>query len=142
MNTSFYAAFLAASCWIGVAWANQTSQPSLANIKGMVLLSTTEGFAAAYSGQHLRLGDRVLVTPGSTAVLYFGPDCALPLGSDSIFVVEALECTSGTHDTGPQPTSNDTNPMGTKAAVTAIGVVPPIVFGAGLLFEDVDPVSP
>src|SRR5688572_33231462 len=82
-----------ASVAFAVGPASAEPQARLGDVQGKVLVSAGIGFLPAVPGQDLKPGDRVMVTGDGRAVLTYGPDCALPLGPNSVTTVTDAGCT-------------------------------------------------
>lgn len=142
-------AMAAAACAFEGASAVQT-QILLSSVKGQVLVSTGIGFVPAMADQGLKPGDRVMVSEG-TATLHYGPDCSVPLAPNSMTTVADAGCALSTHDTGPDPASNNAAAP-TNAAqliLPALVVIPAITIGIITIVDELDdedddeePVSP
>jgi hypothetical protein len=84
----------------GFASAAPQAGAELTQITGDVLVDTGNGFVpvSGTSQVSLKIGDRVMVAKGGSAVLSLGADCSVPLQSPSMTTVAESACVVGTQD--------------------------------------------
>ncbi len=74
------------------ALAQQPAFARLINVQGTVLVDAGAGFAPVSGNIDLKLGDRVMVVSGGTAVLVYADDCEFTLESPSDTTVNEEAC--------------------------------------------------
>jgi hypothetical protein len=70
----------------------------VANATGIVLISKGNGFAPVASDTELAPGGRVLVQPGSVAMITYPSGCVVRVGAGIWQVQPAAPCAQGTHE--------------------------------------------
>jgi hypothetical protein len=98
-RTSFVPFFVAGLLAVSASHAQQPASTRpiarLTGIQGNVLVSQTDGMAAATSGQQLPPGTRVITTGGAKATVSYASGCVVDLGENRRYIVrEAAECTA------------------------------------------------
>jgi hypothetical protein len=90
-------AALAAVLATGVQAQQSASPRSIARVTGLqgnVLVSQTDGMAAAVNGQQLAPGARVITTAGAKVAITYDAGCLVSMGENQRYTVrEAAECT-------------------------------------------------
>lgn len=99
MNKLGMMAATLASCLAGTA-AHASAQ--LSNVRGGVLINKGTGYTAVSNSASLKVGDRVMVNPGSSATLSFGDGCSIPVRAGAIVTIGAKSpCSFKAQGTGP-----------------------------------------
>jgi hypothetical protein len=70
----------------------------VASVSGTVLVNGGDGFAPISSATELAPGGRVLVQPGSVAMITYPSDCVVRVGEGVWRVQPAAPCAQGTHE--------------------------------------------
>ncbi len=89
-----WAIALTAACIAGPVFAQQQgSVARLTGVQGNVLVSQTDGMAAAANGQKLAPGVRIITTAGAKATVTYDKGCTVNLGENRRYTVrEQAEC--------------------------------------------------
>ena len=109
---------------------------TVARVVGTVLVSKGDGFAPIIGATELASGGRVLVQPGSVAMITYPGDCVVRVGTGVWHVQPAAPCAKGTHELDFTGRMNDGGPIVPPLpppAGYAATFDPGIVLGAGVV---------